>query len=152
MKTPAIAMEHLPLKTVDDKFAAGRACAVCGESTLAVVHVENLPDYVKCVNCESAFILSEAADWAMFGSISSDYPETQQIVLKRWTTLEAVQAMASSERIPEDDAGPIEGLDSKPTPPFGMGAGSVTSEEAPTPPFGLGELNEFVADSANGSS
>ncbi|MFQ5922547.1 MAG: hypothetical protein ACE5M4_06850, partial [Anaerolineales bacterium] len=63
-------------------------------------------------------------------------------------------AMASSERIPEDDAGPIEGanLESDPTPPFGMGAGSVAAKQAPTPPFGLGELNEVGADSANGSS
>ncbi|MCZ6530944.1 MAG: hypothetical protein O6949_11550, partial [Chloroflexi bacterium] len=157
MTTPTMAMEHLPLNTVEDKFAAGHACAVCGESTLYVVHVENLPDYVKCLNCESAFILNKAADWAMFGSISSDYPETKRSVLKRWTTLEAVQAMASSERTPEDDAGPIEGdnLGSDPTPPFGIGgdgAGSVTAKQASTPPFGLGELDEFVADSANGTS
>ncbi len=152
-----MAMEHLPLKTVDDKFAAGRACAVCGESTLTVIHVDDLPDYVTCANCESAFILNKAADWAMFGSISSDYPETKRSVLKRWTTLEAVQAMASSERTPEDDAGPIEGdnLGSDPTPPFGIGgdsAESVTAKQAPTPPFGLGEFNEFVADRANGGS
>jgi hypothetical protein len=147
-----MAMEHLPLKTVDDKFAAGRACAVCGESTLTVIHVEHLPDYVRCANCESAFILNEAADWAMFGSISSDYPETKQMVLKRWTTLEAVQAMAGSERTPEQDSGPIEGLGSDATPPFGMGAGSATANQASTPPFGLGELDEFVAKSANGNS
>ena len=147
-----MAMEHLPLRTVDDKFAAGRACAVCGESTLAVIHVDDLPDYVKCTNCESAFILNEAADWAMFGAISSDYPETKQRVLKRWTTLEAVQAMAGSERTREEDSGPIEGRGPDPTPPFGTGAGSATANQVPTPPFGLGELDEFAAESANGDS
>ncbi|GMR10646.1 MAG: hypothetical protein BMS9Abin28_1467 [Anaerolineae bacterium] len=145
-------MEHLPLNTVDDEFAAGRGCAVCGESALAVVHVDDLPDYVRCTNCDSAFILSEAGDWAMFGAISSDYPSTGQTILKRWTTLEAVQAMACSERIPEENPAPIEGVASDPTPPFGMGAGSFTTEAAPTPPFGLGELDEFVAESANGNS
>ena len=145
-------MEHLPLRTVDDKFATGRACAVCGESALAVVHVDNLPDYVKCANCDSAFILNEAGDWAMFGSISSDFPETGRTVLKRWTTLEAVQAMASSERLPNDEAIPIEGLGSDPTPPFGMDKESAISEQGDTPPFGIGELDEFVAKSANGNS
>ena len=103
---PAIVMDHLPLNTLDDEFATNLACAVCGEITLAVVHVEDLPDYVKCTNCESAFILSQGAHWAMFGSISSDYPRTEKTVLKRWNTLEAVQAMANSERAAEVDALP----------------------------------------------
>lgn len=150
-------MEHLPLNTVDDQFATNLACAVCGESALAVVHVLDLPDYVKCTNCESAFILSEATDWAMFGSISSDYPGTKRMVLKRWTTLEAVQAMANSERAAEVGAPPKEGTDlgSDTTPPFGVGGNAAElfdSERAPTPPFGLGELDEFVAESANGGS
>lgn len=154
---PAIVMDHLPLNTLDDEFATNLACAVCGEITLAVVHVEDLPDYVKCTNCESAFILSQGADWAMFGSISSDYPRTEKTVLKRWTTLEAVQAMANSERAAEVDALPMEGTDlsSDSTPPFGIGGDSpelFDSEQAPTAPFGLGELDDFVADSANGSS
>ena len=149
-------MDHLPLNTLDDEFATNLACAVCGEFTLAVVHVEDLPDYVKCTNCESAFILSQGADWAMFGSISSDYPGTEKTVLKRWTTLEAVQAMANSERAAEVDALPSEGADlsSDSTPAFGIGGDSpelFDSEQAPTPPFGLGELDDFVADSANGS-
>ncbi len=146
MTTPTTAMEHLPLKTVDDEYAAGRACAVCGESTLSVVHVENLPDYVMCMNCESAFILNEAADWAMYGSFSHDYPKTGQLVLKRWTTLEAVHTMANSERISENDVNEPE---SDPTPPFGIGgngAGLAVAEPAPTPPFGIGELDEFVAE------
>jgi len=150
-------MEHLPLNTVDDQFGTNLACAICGESTLAVVHVEDLPDYVKCTNCESAFILSKGADWAMFGSISSDYPRTEKMVLKRWTTLEAVQAMANSERAAEVDALPGEGADlsSDSTPPFGIGGHSpelVDLEQAPTPPFGLGELDDFVADVADGTS
>ena len=150
-----MAMEHTPLKTVDDKFAAGRICAVCGESALKVVHVENLPDYVECANCDSAFILSEASDWAMFGSVSSEYPETGRTVLKRWTTLEAVQNMAGTERDPKNDAVPIEDPESEPTPPFGIGgdgAASLAAEQATTPPFGLGELDDFVAESANGNS
>lgn len=175
-------MEHLPLKTLDDGYAAGRACAVCGESTLSVIHVENLPDYVLCMNCDSAFILNQAADWAMYGSISNDYPATGQMVLKRWTTLEAVETMANSERISEQDGGEPEveasglaelgpetfppvkpestpgagaKLGSETTPPFGMGgngAGLAEAGLAPTPPFGIGELDEFVADSANGGS
>jgi hypothetical protein len=140
-------MEPLPLKTVDDEFAIGRTCAICGESTLAVVHVEDLPDYVKCSSCHSAFILSEVADWAMFGSISSDFPETKQMALKRWTTLEAVRTMASSERIPEP---PNENQISELTLPFGIGGNGaelLDAAQASTPPFGLGELDEFVAES-----
>jgi F0F1-type ATP synthase assembly protein I len=149
-------MEHQPSKTLDDGYTAGRACAVCGESTLSVVHVENLPDYVLCMNCDSAFILNQAADWAMYGSISNDYPATGQMVLKRWTTLEAVETMANSERIseqdgsePEVEANMVAELGSKSTPPFGIGSNGTGMAEAglaPTPPFGIGELDEFVAD------
>ncbi len=155
-------MQHLPLKIVDDKYAVGRACAVCGESTLSVVHVENLPDYVKCAQCESAFVLNEAADWAMYGSVSLDYPETRQMVLKRWTTLEAVQTMASSERTSENDVNELDTvlgagdeLGSETTPAFGFGgngAGQPTKGlEPPTPPFGIGELDEFEAQSPRSS-
>lgn len=155
MTTPVIAMEHVPLKTVDDQYALGRACAVCGESTLSVVHMENLPDYVNCMQCESAFILNETADWIMFGSISAEFPETAQTVLKRWTTLEAVQAMACSERMPEidkDETLPKElGADSGPPLAVeGDGLGLTAAKVAATPPFGIGELDEFEAESSNG--
>ena len=155
-------MEHQPSKTLDDGYTAGRACAVCGESTLSVVHVKNLPDYVLCMNCDSAFILNQAAEWAMYGSISNDYPATGQMVLKRWTTLEAVETMANSERIseqdgsePEVEANRVAELGSESTPPFGIGsngAGMAEAGLALTPPFGIGELDEFVSDSANGGS
>ena len=155
-------MEHQPLKTLDDGYTTGRACAVCGESTLSVIHVENLPNYVLCMNCEPAFILNQAADWAMYGSISNDYPATGQMVLKRWTTLEAVETMANSERIseqdgsePEVEANMVAELGSESTPPFGIGSNGTGMAEAgiaPTPPFGIGELDEFVADSANGGT
>jgi hypothetical protein len=161
LTTPATAMEHIPLTSVDDDFAAGRACAVCGELTLSVFHVDDLPDYVMCSICESAFIMNEAGDWVMFGSISQDYPETGRMVLKRWTTLEAVQSMASTERIsetnvkePESTPGAGAKLGSETTPPFGIGgngAGMAVAEIAATPPFGIGELDEFVAKSTNGS-
>jgi len=98
----------------------------------------------------------------MYGSISNDYPSTGQMVLKRWTTLEAVETMANSERISEQDGGEPEveasmvaELGSEPTPPFGIGSngeGMAEAGIAPTPPFGIGELDEFQADSANGSS
>jgi hypothetical protein len=156
-------MEHQPLKTVDDKFAIGRTCAVCGESGLSVVHVENLPDYVKCINCESAFILNEAADWAMYGTVSHQYPETGQMVLKRWTTLEAVETLASSERTSENDVNQSETelsaedeLGTESAPALGLGGNgadqALAGVTAPTPPFGLGELDEFEAQSNNGSS
>lgn len=161
-------MEHLPLKAVNEEYALERACAVCVENALSVVHVEDLPDYVKCGNCSSAFILSEAADWVMYGSVSFDYPETKQMILKRWTTLEAVRSMASAERVQEaqsedadvsSDTTPPFGFAGKarpsepaPTPPFGLEASPATAEQATTPPFGIGELDEFVKESANGSS
>ena len=163
MTTPTIAMEQLPLKTVDDKYTLGRTCAVCGDATLSVVHVENLPDYVKCMNCDSAFILNEAADWAMYGSVSPDYPATGQMVLKRWNTLEAVKTMASSERTSENDMNEHDSelvardeLGSETTPAFGFGGNgagqAAAGSAAPTPPFGIGELDEFEAGSSNGSS
>ena len=154
-------VEHTPRSEVDDTFAAGRACAICGQSTLAVVHNPELPDYVNCSNCGAAFVLSVSADTAMYGTIPEDFPRTKAFALKKWLTLDAVDLQARTERNSEGrvseaslesapDPAPGEESSARArdaTPPFGFGVSSDNGPDAAlsasTPPFGLGELDEF---------
>jgi hypothetical protein len=124
---------------VDDSYALGRACAICGQPALVVIHLERLPDYVKCSKCDSAHILAEGSDRVMFGSIPETYPQTREFALKRWVELNQVEWRAAAER-------PVE----ETTPPFGFGSrqgpDNGDAERAPTPPFGLGTLHEYLGD------
>lgn len=106
--------QHLPRTTVEDLFAADRPCPICAEVALAVTHLDGLPDYVKCSSCASVFVLDRNSELVMFGSISPDYPETARQALKRWMTIEAVQAVAAQERSPASES-----PGKQPTPPFG---------------------------------
>ena len=46
--------EFAPLWDIPDAWAKAH-CPVCGEAALAVVHLPDFPDYLKCANCEIAF-------------------------------------------------------------------------------------------------
>ena len=159
-------IQPLPRQTVEAEFAAERACAICGVEALAVVHLERLPDHIKCSNCGSAFVVSEGSNQVMYGSIPPNYPSTRGFALRRWVALAAVQVKASSEQAAGASPGPVEGSDStppfgfrqadqaetaptdEPTPPLGIGSsagpGNGTAAGAATPPFGIGTLHEFL--------
>jgi transposase-like protein len=121
--------KHMPRAVVEDAFAADRLCPICESQTLAVTHLEDLPDYVGCSTCGSAFVLDALTETALYGSISADYPETRDFALKRWVDLEAVRIKAAAERTPT-------GLQSA-TPPFGIPESTgeqLDAEATPSPP------------------
>src|SRR3970040_2311443 len=93
-------IQAIPRQTVEADFAVKRACAICGVASLTVIHLERLPDHIKCSNCGSAFVLSEGANLVMYGSIPAHYPSTRGYALKRWVALAAVPVKASAERTP----------------------------------------------------
>ena len=159
-------IQPLPRARVEDDYAAGRVCAICGQLALAVVHLKRLPDYIRCSNCGSAYVLGEGSSLVMYGSISADYPDTRDFALKRWVVLPAIQVKATAERAvvvapmaaPAQDSGytieaqPVDpaAVESaeEPTPPFGIGSlagqNNGAAERASTPPFGIGTLKEFL--------
>lgn len=87
-----------PRKTIEDTFAEGLECAICGAVALKVTHMANLPDYVTCGNCSSVFVLEDGGDRAMYGRVPPEYPETQRFALKQWAWLEAIARKAAQER------------------------------------------------------
>lgn len=159
-------IQPLPRQTVEAEFAAERACAICGVEALAVVHLERLPDHIKCSNCGSAFVVSEGSNLVMYGSIPADYPSTRDFALKRWVALAAVQVKASAERTAGASPEPAASSNStaphefgqaneaerdsadEPTPPFGIGGptrqANGAAARAATPPFGFGSLSVFL--------
>lgn len=118
-----------PRPAVEDSFAADRPCPICASMSLSVTHLEELPDYVQCAACGSAFVLDAYSDMALYGSISPDYPDTQQFALKRWVALESVAARASTER---RQSAPIEARPQ--TPPFGGAPAEAGRSETQAPP------------------
>lgn len=113
-----------PRPAVEDAFAAERPCPICASTSLSVTHLEELPDYVQCAVCGSAFVLDAYSNMALYGSISPDYPDTRQFALKRWVALESVEARANAER---SQSAPIEAQPQM--PPFdGAPAGADRSE------------------------
>jgi len=160
--------QSLPRTRVEDNYAAGRVCAICGQLALSVIHLDRLPDYIRCSNCASAYVLGEGSSLVMYGSISADYPDTREFALKRWLALEAIQARATADRarvttpaaepspprangseVFPVDRGSAESAE-EPTPPFGLtsagGQDNGSAERASTPPFGIGTLHEFLAE------
>jgi hypothetical protein len=131
-------IQALPRISVEDNYAAGRVCAICGQVALSVVHLAKLPDYVRCARCASAYILGEGSSLVMYGSISANYPATREFALKQWIALPTIQGRAEAER----------GTAEEPTPPFGIGSAAGqnngAAERATTPPFGIGTLHEFL--------
>lgn len=98
-------MPPTPRPTIDDGFIAGRACAVCGATALAVRRVAGLPDHVACGRCGSIFVLEGDGDRVMYGKIPADYPATRRFALKQWVWIEAVERRAQQERM---DSGPLQ--------------------------------------------
>ncbi|NIS82316.1 MAG: hypothetical protein GTO14_19390 [Anaerolineales bacterium] len=101
-------MSPAPRSSLSDDYAVDLACPICGQVTLKVTHVERLPDFVSCGNCESAFLVEEGGDRVMFGKIQEAYPQTQRFALRSWAFIEAVARHAASERPPADSVQPHE--------------------------------------------
>ncbi len=91
-------MASTPKSTLDDGLIEGLLCAICGEDALHVVHMDNLPDYVGCESCKSAFLSEDGGERIFYGQISEGYPLTEQFALKQWVWLEAVEKRAGEER------------------------------------------------------
>ncbi len=97
-------MASTPKSTLDDDLIDGLLCAICGADALQVVHMDNLPDYVSCENCKSAFLSEDGGDRIFYGQIGEGYPLTERFALKQWVWLEAVENRAREERgAPEQD-------------------------------------------------
>ncbi|HEY44315.1 MAG TPA: hypothetical protein G4O11_10070 [Anaerolineae bacterium] len=93
-------MPPIPKATLDESFAEGLKCAICGHDSLQVFHVANLPDYVGCEQCNSAFVVEEGGQRVMYGMIDPAYPETRIFALRQWIHPDEVEAKAISEHPP----------------------------------------------------
>ncbi len=91
-------MASTPKSTLDDGLIDGLFCAICGADALHVVHMENLPDYVGCESCKSAFLSEDGGERVFYGQIAEGYPLTERFALKQWVWLEAVDNRAREER------------------------------------------------------
>ena len=112
-------MASTPRVTLDDSYTLGITCAICGTDALKVNHVSNMPDYVACAACSSAFLVEEGGDRVFYGQITDGYPEAQRFALKQWAWLEAVETRAREERPAPVDTGseyPPEEIPATPTP------------------------------------
>jgi len=91
-------MDLAPRPTIDDGLIEGRPCFVCGRDALRAVHLEGMPDYVTCSECQSVFVLDVTGDWLMYGMIHSDYPEARRVALRQWASPEEVMRSAAEDR------------------------------------------------------
>lgn len=99
--------------TLADDLAQGRACSICGQEALQVVHLDAYPDYVNCGNCGSAFVVEDGGERVMYGKIPAQYPETRHFALQQWVWPEAIDRKAAPER----PSGPPSLISPPPPPP-----------------------------------
>jgi hypothetical protein len=99
-----------PRITITDDYTFGMTCAICGEDSLSVSHVDDLPDFVECASCESAFLVEEGGERVFYGKIAPGYPETESFALQQWVWIDAVDIRARQER-PEADEEIVEQID-----------------------------------------
>lgn len=93
-------MPGTPRTKLDDTYTGNLTCAICGQPTLSVAHVPNLPDYVACSNCGAAFVVEDGGERVLYGKIPAEYPATRKFALRQWAWIEAVARRAGSERPP----------------------------------------------------
>jgi hypothetical protein len=117
-------MAATPKPTVEDVYAEGLTCAICGEQDLYVQHLPKFPDFVTCRNCQAAFVVEDSGERVMYGKIPDAYPETKAFAFRQWVWLEAVDRHAREEHPRAVPAPP-------PNPPQEPRDQLV---EAPTPP------------------
>lgn len=129
-------MEPTPRMTVDDAYAQGLNCAICGEGPLRVVHLARYPDYVTCQACNAAFVVEEGGERVMYGHIPERFTETRRLALNQWAWFEAVARWARQEREPptspaREPAPPQEAEASIPSPPEEKAAQPQAPEVSP---------------------
>lgn len=90
-------MASTPRPSIEDTFAVGLTCAICGEPSLFVQHLPKLPDFVTCRNCQAAFVVEDSGERVMYGKIPEDYPETRAFAFRQWVWMEAVDRRAREE-------------------------------------------------------
>lgn len=95
-------MPSTPRLTLENDYAVGRMCAICGATALRVVHVQTYPDYVTCELCGSAFVTEEGGERVLFGAISLAYPKTQHFAQRQWLEPKTVEEVAVTERPPSE--------------------------------------------------
>lgn len=93
-------MTSTPRVTLNDEFIDGMNCAICGQDSLQIVHVDNLPDYVVCAQCNSVFVVEEGGERVMYGKIDPSYTETHRFAFRQWVWPSAVERRAAQERTP----------------------------------------------------
>ncbi|MBN2554671.1 MAG: hypothetical protein JXA97_01925 [Anaerolineales bacterium] len=95
-------MPSKPKASLQESYLHGKRCAVCGRPSLKIVHTANLPDFVVCSACQSAFVVEDEGDRVMYGKINAAYPQTIKFAQRQWAWLDAVERKATSERSPAD--------------------------------------------------
>ncbi len=107
-------MSPAPKANLSDIDFIDVSCAICGAELLIVVHLEELPDYVRCRNCNSAFVVEEGGERVLYGQIPEEYPQTRGFALRQWAWPEAIARWAVKERPTEAESierqaeGPLE--------------------------------------------
>lgn len=110
-------MASTPRAKLADDVTVDLLCAICGADALHVVHLDNLPDFIECADCKSAFIMEDGGDRVLYGQISDDYPQTAQFALRQWVWIEAVDARATEERPASELDSELESFPAEPEPP-----------------------------------
>lgn len=99
-------MPPKPRLQISPDWAQERRCFICENAALEAAQVENLPDYVVCKRCQSAFVLEDGGERVMYGKIADSYPETKQFALRQWRSPQEVEQHARAERPAPDLPGP----------------------------------------------
>lgn len=91
-------MASTPRSTIEDSYASGKHCAICGAAALQVGHVAKLPDYVTCRECGSAFLVEEGGERVFYGQIAAGYADAEKFALRQWAFAEAIENRARPDR------------------------------------------------------
>lgn len=144
-------MPGTPRKTLIDGFTDSLTCAICGRANLTLVHHAQLPDYVTCSTCGSAFVVEEGGDRVMYGKIPESYPGVRRFALRQWAWPEAISRKAAPERTSqqavEPEAAPLAppvpapALDARPIRMMGgfADADLLPEPASPSPEAGIEE-------------
>jgi hypothetical protein len=122
-------MAVTPRRSLDDYAVDNLACSICGQPSLQVKKVNNLPDFVSCTSCQAAFLVEEGGARVLYGQIPDSYPETKSYALKKWLLREAIDLQALKERPALRSR---KDMPAPPTPP----SGAPPSRPAKQPPAG----------------
>jgi hypothetical protein len=116
---------------ISPDWAQEQRCFICGNAALQVTQAENLPDYVVCKRCQSAFVLENGGGRVLYGKIAEPYPETSKFALRQWRSPDDVERYALAERSAPDLSGPPPGEVEETEPPRDQE--SIPSAAVPIP-------------------